>query len=312
MEFLEYSEDTSMSGSKFVWECKTITEDAKTTAGWLDTVTALQIIDKNKALNMSGKKILEGLLHQRAKVVVKIADKTEDIQKEWDVYQGLTKAKVPGILKYFCYFTCADSLKNYMIDQPQLCNGPGDSMKVLVMEYVRNPSFKNFQWGTVDVQVFISCVKQVVLTMLIGYRKCQFIHGDLHMDNVLMQPTAIKELHYEGLPTVPVFGFRVRLMDLELSKINTNASAKDLFKDVKVFVNKMLNLVDFFKLSRIEEMNTMLYKWINDNEQDPDKLLDLLPKCDAITAKGLYVGRGVGFNERRKRNRKPDFQKRSR
>jgi hypothetical protein len=125
------------------------------------------------------------------------------------------------------------------------------------------------------------------------------------MDNILMQPTVITELHYDE-STVQVFGYRIRLMDLELSKINISTSAKDLFKDIKVFVNKMLNLVDFFKLSKIEEMNTMLYNWINNNEQDPSKLVELLPICNLITAKGSNGG-----GERRHRNKKPDFQKRS-
>ena len=70
--YLEPHEDSAMSGAKFIWNCGKITEENKTTNGWLEDVTALKIIPISKALSMSGKKILEGILQKKKLVVVLI------------------------------------------------------------------------------------------------------------------------------------------------------------------------------------------------------------------------------------------------
>lgn len=300
MQFLEYNEESSMSGSKFVWECGKITHDAKTTAGWLESVTALQTIDKHKALQMSGKKILEAIFNKRAKVVVKIANHTEDIEKEWTTYQGLLAAQIPGILKYLCFFTCNDAITNYLTNRAHMCDGPGESMRVLVMEYVPGSSFKNFKWGKYDVIVIRSCAKQVILTMLYAYEQCGFIHGDLHLDNVLLQKTTKSELTF-GQHTVSVYGYKTLLMDLELSKVNTGASVTELFKDVKVFINKMLNLADFIDVAPIVAANTKLRDWIDSKEANSNKLLELIPLLDQIKSTGFKGGLSL----KRVRNAKP-------
>lgn len=106
-----------------------------------------------------------------------------------------------------------------------------------------------------------------------------------------------------GSYKVKLYGYRTLLMDLELSKVNTGASATELFKDVKLFVNKMLNLADFVDIIKIAEANTQLRDWIESKESNPDKLLDLLPLFDEIRSTG-FKGIG-GWSLKRNRNVKP-------
>ena len=124
--FMPFGEDAQTSGSKFLLDCQ-----ALITTGWLDSVQGLRLIHPDKALGMRHKKILEAVFHRRRRVVVKIADVEEDLSVEWNTYEALSKAGVAraNILTYFCYFRCADNL-------PQICQGIGDSMQVLVMEHV--------------------------------------------------------------------------------------------------------------------------------------------------------------------------------
>lgn len=287
--FLPFVNDSGSSGSKFVINCNSINRESPTTKEWLDTLGALQIIDKTKALKMSDKKILEGLFHKKTRVVVKIAASTENLEIEWTTYSTLQKHKIGGIVKYFCYFTCADSLKKYAADvlHPSLCEGPatnGETLQVLVMEHINSRSFKTFDWSSVSIDVFRSCAKQVVCTMVEAYKKCGFTHGDLHLDNILIQQTTKSKVH----------SYQIKLMDFEFSSfIKTK---QQFLIDIKLFVKRLVELIDFVYVSQIEKMNEILNKWINNFDAspiEPERLLELLPLIDKIEAKSnakVYSG----------------------
>lgn len=239
MEFLPYSEDSNTSGSKFVLSCKDITNDEKTTKSWLKNISALSIIPKYKAIDIPNKKLLEGILHQNNKVVVKIANVEEDIEKEWDVYTALKNVKAPGILQYYCFFRCNDDIMKYNKNQPSLCDGTGDSLQVLVMEYVNGKSFKNYDWFSVSQEVFQSCLRQTILSLVNAFLSCGFIHGDFHLDNVLIQKTVRKRIQYDNVDKiVELLGWQTKLMDFELSRIDCK-DISYLWKDLYCFFNKL-------------------------------------------------------------------------
>jgi serine/threonine protein kinase len=325
-ELLHPSEDTGSSGAKFVVKCGDITPETPNSSGWLESVSALQIIPKEKALHMSDKKILQGIINKRNLVVVKVANNTETLYKEWNAYQDLTSHNIPGILQYYCYFTCNDDITRFLTDPSSntVCNGPGDSMQVLVMEYVKSQSMKSYNWKDYPIDVLKACVKQVLLTSLEAYLACGFIHGDLHLDNVLVKDTTQEIQKYERINIViPMCGHRIKLMDLEDSEqLVPNDQPKHrqaFFKDVKKFTNKLYGAVDdYIHLNALQRINNLLRDWTEDIRNVPSDpmviVTEILPLVDQIeflpTPTRGGSKRTRQLNASPKRKRPPQFNKR--
>jgi hypothetical protein len=135
--FLQEGDDSNSSGAKFVVDGGYLSATG-TTAGWLESVTALSLIDPTKAIGMSHKKLLQGVLKVQptGKVVVKIADKVEDIMTEWTTFEVLSKQtpSLMGFAKYLGAFKCDDSLARVLesgTGDRGLCQGPGDTVMLI-------------------------------------------------------------------------------------------------------------------------------------------------------------------------------------
>jgi len=230
---------------------------------------------------MSHKKILEGILEKRHSVVVKIADTSENIKIEYDTYEKLSKAKVHGIVHYYCYFECKDDIKK-IGDAPNVCTGPGSTLRILVMEYVRNKSLQEHAWKVDDKVTIKSCIKQVICTALDAFLKTGFVHGDLHCNNVLIKPTAVENINY-GFVTIPVGKYKIKLMDFEFSKFNQEVS--QFFKDIKfVFATSLtryIGCLQFVNVKAIDKISIMTREmW--ETSTDPLDVLKLLPVVDEL------------------------------
>lgn len=220
-----------------------------------------------------------------ANVVVKrVAGALEFIQKDWTTYVTLTRHNIPGILTYFPFRSNADVT----------------DADAIAMEYIA-ANLRTFRWGDVDIRVFRSCVIQALLTALDAFEKCGFIHGDLHLDNVLLTKTTSEAVQYDCYDRpVPYYGYRIKLMDFELSRTGVR-DARELFKDVKVFVNKALNLADYFQLQPLEQMHARLRTWIEAGESNPRKLLELVDLAQTIVPTG-YTGPPMSAGKKRRAN----------
>lgn len=285
MSRLEHGDDATGVGVKIVVEYRDITRD------WLNSISGLDLISKT----MEHKKLLQGIFDRRTKVVLKIADNTEDIEKEWNIYKKLDEIKIPNKIKYHCFFRCADTISKYVRPQESVCEGKGESLQVLVMEYLNSKSFKNFNWSNVPIEVFHSCVTQALLFALYAFEKIGFTHGDFHLDNILMCRTQKREIIYDDI-NIPLYGWQIKFLDFEWSKTN-QTEARFLFRDVLTFVNKLHNLVDYFDIVQIQKMYDLLNQWIRNNETNPRKLLDLIPICNKIRSKNSSGG-GLGLKAR--------------
>lgn len=268
MQFMPYSDDTNTSGSKFLLDCQDITNSNPTTDGWLENISFLSIIPSHAA-NRSHKKILEGIFHKTRHVVVKIADIEEDIAKEWDTYNILKNARLPGMLTYYCFFRCNDDIIKYKRQQLSLCQGTGDALQVLVMEYVRSKSFKHFAWKDVSEEVFQSCLQQAVLTQVNAFITSGFLHGDFHLDNILIKKTTRKTMTYDALEvTVQLHGWQTKLMDFELSKFDKD-NVVSLWDNLKCFYRKLLgDLVEVLEISKIDSIISLLGRLKEDKVSD--------------------------------------------
>jgi serine/threonine protein kinase len=282
MEFLEYHDDARTSGSKFVMDCN----ETPITKVWLDSMTVLKSL-KNK------------------KVVIKVADVKEDLSHEWDIFVKLKKYRIPGILENYCYFRCNDDIKRFIEGEdayPSLCNGRGNSMQVLIMKYIPDKSMKEFDWRTVPVDTFRSCVKQIILSLYEGYKKCYFRHGDLHIDNVLMKKTTIKEVYYKiANITVPIVSYKIQLMDFELSRIeDASVLPEKIFLDVMTLIQKMNTLsFNYFNTNNLETIYNAAKK-AKETQAPIDTLLSFLPMCDQLEYKKVMGGKLICGGKRRK------------
>ena len=111
VKHLQKGEWNDTSGAKFIVSSKFLLEHADTSS-WLTSVRPLDLIATVKSLGMSHKKLLQGRVKD-PRVVVKIADSTEDLEVEWRLYETMSKVERPptrGFVKYHGFFRCNDTL----------------------------------------------------------------------------------------------------------------------------------------------------------------------------------------------------------
>lgn len=284
VEHLVQGNSSRSSGAKFVVDASFL-DNYINTSSWLKQVRALDLLDVDKSLKMSHKKILEGILAKTGdKVVVKIADPLEDLKVEWDVYNTIAKCEpsIKGFINYFGFFTCKDTLARAIQDglgDDGLCEGAGDTMQVLDMEYVNSQSMKRHDWSTESIDTLQSCIVQVVHSLLEAHLACGFVHGDMHLDNILLKKTKSGDNPFMRFVRcdvgVPKGNFEVSIVDLEHSKIGQKSPRK-LFVDLKVLFSKCVtDLIRFVDIVPFQSCYRKVSGWIDDNQEDPMVVMEL-------------------------------------
>ncbi len=158
-------------------------------------------------------------------------------------------------------------------------------MQVLIIEYIDGPSMKRADWRSRDILTIQSCIVQAIATALEAFLACGFVHGDLHLDNVLLAPNAspavdFVKFHRIGLG-VRAGAFLTRTMDLELSK--TGGSVTAFFKDMRTFFNKAVSdLLWCVDVSPLQACYRRVDRWIDDGARDPRVVTDLIGIIDTL------------------------------
>lgn len=286
MEELKKSSSGTSIGDKYIVNCQDKIIKDKTTKGWLENLVYLQTIPIGKA-KMTDKKILEGFFDTQKRVVVKISnDKENSVSEEWDIFQQLSVHKLPNILHYYCFFRCYDDFTKINpigSHQPDLCKDDGNGLNVLVMDYIKNKNLGEYPWKQNQEEIFRSCCKQVVCALANAYRAIGFRHGDYHSKNILIKHTKIKTINYNHIGTdvqIPQGGFKIYLMDFELSKMNTSAE-KHLADFIEFFSSVHKNSKALpYQVTGVSD--TLKYLTICDDGKscryDIDKLLSIIDK----------------------------------
>ena len=186
----------SNSTKKLVLNCyDELKQNNGTTLDWLENIKFLTTIGTYKS-QMSDKSLLEAVIKKTKKeIVLKIGDENAyklKLKHEYEIYTKLHELKLPGFLHYICYFECDDNLKeiNWELERSNsetkaICKGDGNSLRILMMEYIKNKNMAEYNWY--DINQLRSAIKQVVLTMLNAYILTGFTHFDLHTKNVLIK-----------------------------------------------------------------------------------------------------------------------------
>lgn len=209
MKALEKSSTTKGKNlsKKFLFPCNV----EKTTEDWLSV---------NRYLGEKDFNILIGSLKTYKDVVIKFGN-PKKIRNEYNFGETAYRLQVSNFMKYLCTFTCNESVSNIQEQDfktnPFLCHGHGADLGLLVMPYYEKGSLMNYHWTDDNFNVFKNIMKQLVLSLLYAYEQFSFVHGDLHLDNILIRKTKKEQLQY-GSHTLETMGLYAVIMDFETSQ----------------------------------------------------------------------------------------------
>jgi serine/threonine protein kinase len=255
------SNSNSPNSGKYLVSCQNrITSENPTTAEWLD------IIKQLKPTNFKDtNKILLGVLEKRKNVVIKISN-SERFFHEYYIGEILQKYNIPGFIKYICKFNCNDDYTLYPKKSAHICSSPGDEMKVIVMPYYSYGNFKLYKWTPDKYITLKTAALHIIASLLQAYDVAHIIHNDIHLQNVLLAPTAKKTIVYtiDGHTIeLPTYGVRIIIMDFENAfhiKGNYSQGWPIVWNDIKkVLVSLSLEIIDipnmFQIIAEIEKMD---------------------------------------------------------
>lgn len=227
--------------------------DNATTRDWL-------AIDRLLSGDKSHQVLLARLLELHKAVVVKFGVPAE-IQT--DYYIGNIVKDIPNMMKYYCKFTCNDTVTNLVTQdyrlKPFICNGKGLQLGFIIMPYYALGDLNSFPWTRTTFTVLKNVLKQVVTSLLHAFEKHGFVHGDLHLMNILLRKTKKKSLLYGNRSVAVTDSYYAVIMDYGKSQIVPNG-ALELLRDLQILFGCLpsleasdiiINAVDMSRLTQL-------------------------------------------------------------
>lgn len=184
--------------------------------------------------------VLLGTLSNYKSVVIKFGT-VKNMLDEYTMGKLLFNHHVPNFIKFLCNFTCDDTVqevrtRNFDLDS-FICKAPGDNIGFILMPYYSLGSLQNYLWNRSNFLLLKNVLHQLVFGILYAFETCSFVHGDLHVGNVLLRATKKKELSY-GTRHLSVNGMYAIIMDFGRSYIAPGA-----YIDVYRNIDRLLSLI---------------------------------------------------------------------
>lgn len=161
-------------------------------------------------------------------IVIKIAHNDRTNKKEYDISKTLQQ--INGFIKYICLFNCFDDTYYYINDNKKLpdkiCtanNIEQNNNIILIAPYITGGSIRNYKWNLENIHILKSLLKQSIMSLTEAYIKFGFLHNDLHLDNILLKKTKIKEIVYDNA-TIDTNGYKIIIMDFDSSFIGVDTT----------------------------------------------------------------------------------------
>ena len=202
---------------------------------WVRVYNEIKKVHNERELDIQKSQLLLGA-YKDVDVVIKIGD-TPDIENEYTISQHIYKYK--GFVKFMCHFTCDDDFREFFNGKrTNICKGPGNSMKVIIMPYFDLGSIAGFAWINTNVHILRSCLYIACMCYIDAYNACGFIHNDFHSANILLKRTKQKTLKFTHCDiNVDLYGIRPWIMDFEKSIIMPHSSKG--YQDFKFDIAKI-------------------------------------------------------------------------
>jgi serine/threonine protein kinase len=167
--------------------------------------------------------VLQNVKSKPRHIVVKIGRENTTIEKEFHYGKILENAKIPGYIRYICIFDCLDDTHRLRQTPKSICKGtdiPENRKNVLIMPYISEGSLRKFGWNPEYFIMLKSVILQAIMSSFVAYITCGFIHGDFHLDNILLKKTKKREILYtwpNGSRYLSTNGYKIVIMDFDSS-----------------------------------------------------------------------------------------------
>ncbi len=168
--------------------CQDALNESHTTEEWL-TIEGLLAGNEFNVLKASFKNLKD--------VVVKFG-RTELMLNEYNICHLAHEHKIPNFIKYLCIFSCNDDetkiKRQDFATRKYICNGPGETLGMIIMPFYSMGSLEKYRWNKNNFQVLQNVLQQICWSLLYAYEQFGFVHGDMHVGNVLLRSTKKQEL----------------------------------------------------------------------------------------------------------------------
>jgi hypothetical protein len=250
MERLKPTFNTRRESIKFKLPCDDALKETGTTNGWL-AIKKLLVDDRYN--------VLLGTLKNYKEVVVKFGSPNAII-KEYELSKIAHNHRIPNFIKFLCLFTCNDD-EEAIKHQNFICNGPGNVLGIIVMPYYPEGNLDNYHWNRSNLSVLKNVLVQAVWSLLYAYEQFNFLHGDMHIGNILLRKTKKTSLQY-GEHSLNILGLYTIIMDFGRSFTKENA-AVEVYKSIDRLLSLTLNMTS--SDLAIEYDKTLLTEMIRKN-----------------------------------------------
>lgn len=224
------------------------------TVDWLHVEKSLKITqDYDKS------RVLKAVLKSKKHVIAKIGD--DMIQREYQLAERLKSKR--GFIRFFCYFTCDDDYLEHPGTRKTMCKGHGSKMNIILMPYYELGSVGDYGWNMKNVGILRSVVQQTMLIVFSSWYEDGFIHGDLHVKNVLIKPNHYSHMNLNVNKKkfrVETLGYSPVIMDFENSRFENKRNAfaishflmdlNKFFVTMSTFI-KNLDVTTIFPISHV-------------------------------------------------------------
>ena len=221
-------------------------------------------------------------------IVIKISSHNGMSLKEYLIGELLYNHNLSGFIRYICIFQCYDdtakkapkitqTYTSKPYDIPICTTEPSNQnlKDVLVMPYITEGSLENYPWTNSNIRIYKNLIIHIFLSLATAYYHIKFIHGDLHLGNILIKKTKKNDISYqldtkEDTIIVPTMGYKIVIMDFEKSKtesmeIPDNISRWDNPPPITVFWKEILFLFKNKIDTPFEKYEDFLVIWENND-----------------------------------------------
>lgn len=256
---------------------------------WITLQKSLKLVNE-----LDKSRIIKGMLEKHSDIVVKLGDSR--VANEIDIASRLKKKR--GFIRFIGSFHCADDyLEDHTLDmvqnhdgikRKQLCKGKEKTMSSIVMPYYPEGSIGRYRWSKSNVHILRSLLKQTLMFILNAYDTDGLIHGDLHVDNILIAETYVANVHCTFSNgqriSIETHGKTPIIMDFEYSKFTKMSKMDNMM--FLTDINKWLWTMTPPKIenldpSIIHDIGSLVTS-ININMKDPLELVKAFHMIDKI------------------------------
>jgi len=261
IKYLERHEYRQNGGNKYYIDCNKVEKNT-------DDIDITGIIRYNKDVAIvSG--VLSGIINNKIPklkssrhIVVKISHENKTLEKEYRISMKLNEYKIPGYINYICLFSCYDD--TYGKDKPmKICKADKKEYnirKVLIIPYITEGSLRTFKWSDDKFDLLKFAIIQVIMSSFIAFHKIGFIHGDFHLDNILLKKTKQTYIEYNietaketKILKINTNGYKIIIIDFEQSWINL-----DKQQALQIYWNNIYNMFLRLNIELTDSMGNII------------------------------------------------------